>query len=318
MPNAYIDDASYVTTGSTRTLFEVSENAAGTKKLRWNTAATAAPTTGDDDADGYSYGSIWVDNTNDRVYFCADATTGAAVWLPLPKVPTSATDNAVVRFDGTSGSVVQQASGVTIDDSHNLTTSATLNAGAGAVGATGVSVGSTATGIYRPAASQLGLAANSEAVIVDNDSATPSLRPDADSTWDLGETATRWKTAYVDDITLTNLINSQRVPDGAGTAETGTTHSATSADDNRVIECSNASGCTVSANTGTAGSWRAYFASAASQQVTLQKGTLTTLYVPPSYDQGSSSILSEERYAIVGVFYLSSSVGIVFGRMAAV
>jgi hypothetical protein len=120
-----------------------------------------------------------------------------------------------------------------------------------------------------------------------------------------------------DNVTGVTLINSQRVPDGAGTAATGTTHSATSTDDNRVIECSNASGCTVSVNSGTAGSWRAYFASASSQTVTIQKGTLTTLYVPPTYDQGSSSFTSEERYALVGVFYLTSSVGIAFGRMVA-
>lgn len=42
--------------------------------------ATAAPTTGDDDADGYAVGSIWIDVTNDDAHICVDASTGAAVW----------------------------------------------------------------------------------------------------------------------------------------------------------------------------------------------------------------------------------------------
>lgn len=41
---------------------------------------TTAPTTGDDAADGYSVGSVWVDTTNDKAYVCVDSTTSAAVW----------------------------------------------------------------------------------------------------------------------------------------------------------------------------------------------------------------------------------------------
>lgn len=48
--------------------------------VKINLSATAAPTTGDDDADGYSIGSLWVDVTNDVTYQCVDSTTGAAVW----------------------------------------------------------------------------------------------------------------------------------------------------------------------------------------------------------------------------------------------
>jgi hypothetical protein len=48
-----------------------------------NFAATASPTTGDDSADGYSVGSIWIDTTNDRIFKCVDATEGAAVWIEL-------------------------------------------------------------------------------------------------------------------------------------------------------------------------------------------------------------------------------------------
>jgi hypothetical protein len=42
--------------------------------------ATTAPTTGDDAADGYAVGSLWIDQTADLVYHCVDSTVGAAVW----------------------------------------------------------------------------------------------------------------------------------------------------------------------------------------------------------------------------------------------
>jgi hypothetical protein len=50
-------------------------------KHKWN--ATAAPGVGDDSGDGYTVGSMWCDTTNDKVYFCADAAVGAAVWLEV-------------------------------------------------------------------------------------------------------------------------------------------------------------------------------------------------------------------------------------------
>lgn len=46
-----------------------------------NYSATAAPTVNDDDGDGYAIGSQWYDGTNDNMYHCLDATTGAAVWV---------------------------------------------------------------------------------------------------------------------------------------------------------------------------------------------------------------------------------------------
>ena len=46
-----------------------------------NYSATAAPAVGDDSADGYRIGSMWIDVTNDEAYRCVDDTTGAAVWI---------------------------------------------------------------------------------------------------------------------------------------------------------------------------------------------------------------------------------------------
>lgn len=48
-----------------------------------NLAAATAPTTGDDQGDGYGVGSVWIDTTAAIAYLCEDATTNAAVWLPL-------------------------------------------------------------------------------------------------------------------------------------------------------------------------------------------------------------------------------------------
>ncbi|NQV83928.1 MAG: tail fiber protein [Rhodospirillales bacterium] len=46
-----------------------------------NLAAAVAPGVNDDVTPGYAVGSKWVDTTADKVYFCADATDGAAVWI---------------------------------------------------------------------------------------------------------------------------------------------------------------------------------------------------------------------------------------------
>lgn len=73
----------------------------------------------------------------------------------------------------------------------------------GTVAAPAVNVNNV--GLFRPAANQLGLAANSEAVIVDNDAATPSLRPDVDDTWTLGEAAIRWADGFFTQTTVGDL-----------------------------------------------------------------------------------------------------------------
>jgi hypothetical protein len=45
--------------------------------------ATAAPANGDDSADGYSVGSLWVDVTGDTAYICVDSTVASAVWKQI-------------------------------------------------------------------------------------------------------------------------------------------------------------------------------------------------------------------------------------------
>lgn len=47
---------------------------------RQNLTATTAPTITDDSAAGYGVGSCWLDTVAGKIWFCTDATAGAAVW----------------------------------------------------------------------------------------------------------------------------------------------------------------------------------------------------------------------------------------------
>jgi len=45
--------------------------------------ATAPPTAGDDSADGFATGSLWLDTATNRLYWCASAAAGAATWIEV-------------------------------------------------------------------------------------------------------------------------------------------------------------------------------------------------------------------------------------------
>ena len=80
-----------------------------------NLAAVAAPTTGDDSADGYSIGSRWYDVTDDREYVCLDATVTAAAWKE-----TTATGGGVSSV-GLSLPSIMTVSGSPVTTSGTLT-----------------------------------------------------------------------------------------------------------------------------------------------------------------------------------------------------
>lgn len=111
----------------------------------------------------------------------------------------SLTDNRLMRGDTTTKGI--QDSGISVSDTDALTNVLSVVTGAGTVGTTALAVGAAGTGLYRPAASQLGLAANSEAVIVDNDGVA-SFRPDVTSTWLLGEEAFAWTDVNANNFSL--------------------------------------------------------------------------------------------------------------------
>jgi hypothetical protein len=63
-----------------------------------NVTATSGPGATNDATQGYSRGSTWINTTNNLVYTCANAATGAAVWVQtLPAGPT----NSAVTVTGT-------------------------------------------------------------------------------------------------------------------------------------------------------------------------------------------------------------------------
>lgn len=61
-------------------------------------------------------------------------------------------------------------------------------------------------GMYKEGANIVGIAANAEAVLVDNSSGDPSFRPDADDVWTLGESGFRWKDVFAAATTINDLI----------------------------------------------------------------------------------------------------------------
>lgn len=52
-------------------------------RTRINSSATSAPTTSNDNTQGYQVGATWTRSDTRQVWFCVDATTNAAVWTPI-------------------------------------------------------------------------------------------------------------------------------------------------------------------------------------------------------------------------------------------
>ena len=49
--------------------------------IKHNIAASTDPGAGEDNLDGYSVGSVWINTTKDSVFRCVDSSTAAALWL---------------------------------------------------------------------------------------------------------------------------------------------------------------------------------------------------------------------------------------------
>lgn len=48
-----------------------------------NLNANSAPSVNNDNTQGYSISSLWIDTVNDKSYICVDNTTGSAVWIEM-------------------------------------------------------------------------------------------------------------------------------------------------------------------------------------------------------------------------------------------
>lgn len=131
----------------------LASNGANVSILKHNLSATTDPTTGSDDTQGYEPGSLWVNVTLDKVFFCADNGTGAAIWVQVSGggsmssflidadsgTPESISDGQTLTIAGGTGisTTVSATDTVTVDlDTPvavaNGGTGANLSAGGGA------------------------------------------------------------------------------------------------------------------------------------------------------------------------------------------
>lgn len=69
--------------------------------------AVTAPVGTNDNTEGYSVGSFWIDVTNDEAYRCVDATTNLAVWV---KTTLQTSDLAAVALSGSAEDLTEGAS----------------------------------------------------------------------------------------------------------------------------------------------------------------------------------------------------------------
>ena len=68
--------------------------------------ATTFPLGTNDDSEGYSVGSFWIDIVNDEAWRCVDATTNLAVWV---KTTLQTSDLATVALSGDSDDLIEGA-----------------------------------------------------------------------------------------------------------------------------------------------------------------------------------------------------------------
>lgn len=72
-------------------------------------AGTRDPTSNDDVLDGYAVGSLWINQTDGRIFICADATGSAAQWDQIYPIDADELENVFAPI----------AKGVTNGDSHD-------------------------------------------------------------------------------------------------------------------------------------------------------------------------------------------------------
>jgi len=65
-------------------------------QVRNNLDATTDPTINDDSTLNYDENSVWLNVSTDKVFYCADPTAGAAVWLSLSETPSGPVSSAML------------------------------------------------------------------------------------------------------------------------------------------------------------------------------------------------------------------------------
>lgn len=106
------------------------------RAVKYNRLASSNPTVNNDETEDYQIGSRWYNTSASTEFVCLGAATGAAVWVETTQSPASgggdvsgpgsSTNQALVRWDGTSGDTVQDSL-VTVDNSGNVTVPGTVD-----------------------------------------------------------------------------------------------------------------------------------------------------------------------------------------------
>lgn len=63
-------------------------------------SASVDPTVNDDDSLNYQAGSLWTNTTTKNGFYCRDASTGAAIWSPVPNLSGYGADNFHDEYQG--------------------------------------------------------------------------------------------------------------------------------------------------------------------------------------------------------------------------
>jgi hypothetical protein len=96
---------------------QVATGSGAVSSLKSNLLASTDPGPGDDSADGYGPGSVWVNLTGDRAFMCADNTAGAAIWKQVGVgAPNGTPDMAACVAPPTTGWSWLNQGGLTIDE----------------------------------------------------------------------------------------------------------------------------------------------------------------------------------------------------------
>jgi len=102
-----------IRTDNPHTITKTQVGLGNVENLKVNLEATTAPGVGNDNTEGYSIGSRWIDKTNHKEYVALDVSTGAAVWTETTQ-SGGAGDMTKEVYDTGLNNIVDKAE--TVDD----------------------------------------------------------------------------------------------------------------------------------------------------------------------------------------------------------
>jgi hypothetical protein len=211
-----------------------------------NTTATANPTTSDDFNSGYAPGSIWLNASNGRVFFCVTNTSSNAVWAEALAITPNNRITAEVSNTVDIGSSVYQFKDIYIDGTGhidnvsgdtftfssngsiggNLTLTGNLvQSGNNTTTGTGYFGGNLTANADLAVTGTLNAAGDVNFGNATTDTVTfisrvdSSIIPSADATYNLGSTTQEWQNLYIDGTAEIDQLNADSVDIDSGTID---------------------------------------------------------------------------------------------------